>query len=83
MAFLRSVVASIFAGSFLRSAIDWTIWRLCSRRLRIDIHQADGAVLQTGRQQDIAAEISGEYQASSTNEGNLRHNYFYSDSGEI
>jgi len=43
--------------------------------LRIDIHQADRAIPQAGRQQDIAAEISGEYEASSTNKGNLRHNY--------
>jgi hypothetical protein len=49
--------------------------------LRIDIHQADRAILQTWCQQDIAAEVSGENQASSTNKGNLRHNYFYSDTG--
>ena len=37
------------------------------KALRIDIHQADGAVLQARRQQDIVAEISGKYEASSTN----------------
>ena len=63
--FFRSVVASIFGGSARRSTIDWTIWRLFEP-FRIDIHQADRAPLQTRRQQNVAAEVSGEYQASGT-----------------
>ena len=49
----------------------------------LERQKSDGAVAETGRQQDIAAEISSEHHASSTNKGNLRHNYFDSVRGRI
>ena len=40
---------------------------------RVDVHQADRALLQGGGEQDIAAKVAGEDEASRTDQGNLWH----------
>jgi hypothetical protein len=41
--------------------------------LWIDIHEHDGAILQSRREQDVVAKIMGEDKAASPNESDLNH----------